>query len=396
MYRYYLISIVLIFSGCKIQNIKNEKFSDISIQTAIIKAGSNSDEIKTVLEEVPKKFFNSAVYLISYMPESDLKTLTSKYILNNISTSYKAKEKFKWTKSLPDSIFFNYVLPYYCLDEDRDEYRDEFFNILFPLIKNAKTEYEVIDTINKNISKILGVEYNINRSKVNISPIQAIKEKMATCTGLSILLVDAFRSIGIPARIVGTPMWTNMRGNHNWVEVWIDGKWYFTEYYYDALNKSWFLTDAGKADIQKPEHCIYATSYKPAETYFPMVWDSLSQNIHAYNVTKFYIDLYEKQISEEQLKDDELWVELVMYKNRSSETPENRISKRITVKTDTSEIDFGYTPLPQDDANRFLKFKLKENGVYLFEYQNSSGYLSKHEKHMSKSQTEIIKLYENE
>ncbi len=396
MHKAYFILIILIFGACKVPILNSEKKSDILIQSAILKAGSNADEIKTVMEKVPEKFYEAAVFMISYMPESDLKTLSSEYILNNISTSYKTKEKFKWAQSLPDSIFFNYVLPYYCLDEDRDVWRDEFFDMLLPLVKDAKNEYEALDTINKNISKILGVEYNINRSKVNISPKQAIKEKMATCTGLSILLVDAFRSIGIPARIAGTPMWTNMRGNHNWVEVWIDGKWYFTEYYYDALNKSWFLTDAGKADIQKPEHCIYATSYKPAETYFPMVWDSLSQNIHAYNVTKFYKDLYENQLSKEKLAEDELFVELVMYKNRSEETPENRISKRITVKTDSSEIDFGYSPLPQDDANRFLKFKLKENRTYFFEYQNSSGYLSKREKYINKSKFEIIKLYENE
>lgn len=396
MYRYCLLVIALLFGACKIQTINNRKIDNESVREAILKAGSNAEEIKAVIEKVPQKLSNAAIFLISYMPESDLKTLTSEYILNNISISYKTKEYFKWSQSLPDSIFFNYVLPYYCLDEDRDEWRNDFFNLLFPIVINAKTEYEAIDSINKNISKIFGVEYNINRSKVNISPKQAIKEKMATCTGLSILLVDAFRSIGIPARIAGTPMWTNMRGNHNWVEVWIDGKWYFTEYYYDALNKSWFLTDAGKADIQKPEHCIYATSYKPAETYFPMVWDSLSHNIHGYNVTKFYIDLYEKQISEVKLENGEQWVELVMYKNRNNETPENRISKRITIKTDTTEIDFGYTPLPKDDANRFLKFKLKENRIYSFEYKNSSGLISKFEKNINKSNIEIIKLYEDE
>ena len=67
-----------------------------------------------------------------------------------------------------------------------------------------------------------------------------MKEKMATCTGLSFLLVDAFWSVGIPARMAGTPMWTNMKGNHSWVEVWVDGEWYFTEYYPEDLNKSWF------------------------------------------------------------------------------------------------------------------------------------------------------------
>jgi transglutaminase-like putative cysteine protease len=38
--------------------------------------------------------------------------------------------------------------------------------------------------------------------------------------------VDACRSVGIPARVAGTPMWTNMRGNHTWVEVW-DRDWHF-------------------------------------------------------------------------------------------------------------------------------------------------------------------------
>ena len=32
---------------------------------------------------------------------------------------------------------------------------------------------------------------------------------VATCTGLSILLVDACRSVGVPARIAGTPLWSN-------------------------------------------------------------------------------------------------------------------------------------------------------------------------------------------
>ena len=43
----------------------------------------------------------------------------------------------------------------------------------------------------------------------------------ASCTGISILYVDALRSVGIPARLVGTPAWHGKEndGNHNWVEV---------------------------------------------------------------------------------------------------------------------------------------------------------------------------------
>ena len=117
---------------------------------------------------------------------------------------------------------------------------------------------------------------------------------MASCSGLSILLTDAFRSVCIPSRIAGTPSWYDDRGNHNWCEVWIDGKWYFTEYYPEELNKSWFLSSAGKADETSKEYSIYATSFKPAGIYFPLVWDTTINYVHAENVTERYISIYKK------------------------------------------------------------------------------------------------------
>jgi hypothetical protein len=219
----------------------------------------------------------------------------------------------------------------------------------------------------------LGVEYNTKRSAVNISPFQAIKEQMATCTGLSFLLVNAFRSVGIPARIAGTPLWTNMRGNHSWVEVWIDGEWYFTEYYPDALNKSWFLADAGKADPQKPVHWIYAASYKPADTHYPLVWDRESKEIHAVNVTDRYIRLYEEQLVGQELKEDEILVDLVLYKNEKEQNAQGRISERILVFEGENQLDFGYSPLPTDDLNKFLKFRLKKDSTYRLEFAGADG-----------------------
>ena len=55
----------------------------------------------------------------------------------------------------------------------------------------------------------------------------------ASCTGVSIFFIDALRSVGIPARIAGTPAWNSVytNGNHNWLEVWTgetDG-WQFIE-----------------------------------------------------------------------------------------------------------------------------------------------------------------------
>lgn len=64
---------------------------------------------------------------------------------------------------------------------------------------------------------------------------QVLAKGYASCTGLSIFLVNACRAVGIPARLAGTPSWVQDRrdspeerfNNHNWVEVW-DGTWSFT------------------------------------------------------------------------------------------------------------------------------------------------------------------------
>ena len=36
---------------------------------------------------------------------------------------------------------------------------------------------------------------------------------------MSIFLISALRSVGIPARMAGTPDWILGGGNHDWVEV---------------------------------------------------------------------------------------------------------------------------------------------------------------------------------
>ena len=260
-------------------------------------------------------------------------------------------------------------------------------------MRNCKTVYEAIDSVNINIRDILEVDYNTKRSSVNISPFKAIEEKMATCSGLSFLLIDAFRAVGIPARIAGTPMWTNMRGNHSWVEVWIDGEWYFTEYYPDKLNKSWFLADAGRADPQKPLHWIYASSYKPGDTHFMRVWKLDAKDINAWNVTDRYIRLYQEQLESNLLKPDELMINIVLYKTSEKETAENRISKKVIIFKDDKQVDFGFSPQPTDDLNRFLKFRLKKNSSYRIEFEDAKGQIRKVDLSTVNLENELIKLY---
>jgi hypothetical protein len=67
----------------------------------------------------------------------------------------------------------------------------------------------------------------IENSSLNYSP---LVHSNSSCTGLSVFLVAAYRSVGIPARVAGVPHWLKGPsicpdgdespdcGNHNWGE----------------------------------------------------------------------------------------------------------------------------------------------------------------------------------
>ena len=102
--------------------------------------------------------------------------------------------------------------------------------------------------------------------------------------------MDACRAVGVPARVAGTPLWFNKRGNHTWVEVWDDG-WHFmgaAEPDKNGLNRGWFTHDASQAIKDDPKHAIYASSFAKTGLTFPMVWARNAKYVSAVNVTDRY------------------------------------------------------------------------------------------------------------
>lgn len=363
------------------------------LDSAFVKAGSNASELQKALSEVPEDQKEGMAFIIGYMPVRDLTTLSAEFLLENSEYAYKAREKYAWCAALPDSVFFNEVLPYANISENRDPWRKDFFERFSKYADDKNNMVEAIFAIARPINKEVKVEYNTKRSKVDLSPMEAMAENMATCTGLSIILTDAFRSVGIPSRLAGTAMWTNYKGNHTWSEVWVDNQWQFIEYYPDTLNKSWFLADAGKADPDNMLHWIYATSYKPTRLWYyaavdgAHVLDSVDTSgfpedlkerykrmesrpkkgepyIWGVNVTQRYIDLYQKSLENSSLNEDEIMADIVVFANSDTTKSESRISCRVDIFEGENKIDFGYSPRKTDDMNLFLKFRLKKGKDY--------------------------------
>ena len=78
---------------------------------------------------------------------------------------------------------------------------EDFFARFFALVKNCKTPTEAAQILNQKIFGILKVRYSTGRRRADQSPSESIETGMASCTGLSILLTDACRAVGVPARV---------------------------------------------------------------------------------------------------------------------------------------------------------------------------------------------------
>lgn len=345
------------------------------IDRTIATAGDNAKELKKALKEVPRNEREGMAFLISYMPERDAKSLSADFLLENVQYAYKARAEFPWAKEVPDSVFLNDVVAYANLNENRESWRKDFYERFKKYVAPCKTMREAIDSVNKNVRNELLVDYNTKREKPDQAPYESMRQHMASCSGLSILLTDAFRAVGIPSRVAGTPAWHDDRGNHNWNEVWIDGQWRFTEYYpSEDLDQSWFLTDAGKAVKEDVRKAIYAASFKPTGCYFPLVWDENIRYVHAENVTDRYTSLYRAQLSATPADDKHVALRVMVFKDKDhAEASGDRVATNLDVFKGDKQLYGGRSTGATQDMNDVLTFNVEKNQQYIIKYMNGKG-----------------------
>ena len=257
-------------------------------------AGDNASVLSAFAEEAAKDFGESgaraAAFLVAGMPDGDLHSLSKDFLMENLRLALQTRDEFPWSKQVSDALFLDWVLPYAQLDEPRDPWRAKFHNSCTAIVKDCKTTTEAVQAINRTLFKQINVKYSTQRKRPNQSPKESIEQGLASCTGLSIILADACRSVGIPARVAGTALWANKSGNHTWVEIW-DGDWHFTgaaEPTPEGLDRGWFNASAAQAIADDPIYAIWANRWTPAKEYFPLVWNLADHSIPGVNVTDRY------------------------------------------------------------------------------------------------------------
>lgn len=262
---------------------------------ALGRAGANRGELLSAISDVPGEHRRDVGFLLANMPDRDLVSLAGAFIGTHVALARQARAAAPWGRSIPEEIFRNGILPYANLNERRDDWRLDFHDRFAAMAWQCHTIGRAVKKLNRVIFKALGVDYHATkRPKDDQSPYESTEAGYASCTGLSILLADACRAAGIPARLAGTPLWTDGSGNHTWVEIW-DGRWrYIGAWDTHALDRAWFTPKAADCaaavarDASQWQHRIYAASFRKTGTHFPLAWDASITYVSAVDVTASY------------------------------------------------------------------------------------------------------------
>ena len=261
-----------------------------AITQALEEAGPNADALAGAIMAAPDDDQRAAVvFLIAHMTTADRQALGKDYLLKNVAYAFKARAATPWAGQIPLELFYNDVLPYSSVNELRDDWRQDFYDRFLAIAQASPSAADAAQRLNVAVFDAFNVRYHATkRPKPDQSPYESARAGYASCTGLSILLIDACRAVGIPARMVGTPRWTTQPGNHTWVEVW-DREWSFVGACEPSkLNQGWFIDQASHADETKLEHKIYAVSFRGGPYHFPLVWRTDVHDYPAVDVTRRY------------------------------------------------------------------------------------------------------------
>ncbi|MBK7174341.1 MAG: transglutaminase domain-containing protein [Bacteroidales bacterium] len=203
-------------------------------------------QLFTVLERTVRPEERQALeYLFAYMPLSDLADYQGDYFLEQVKKTIQARNEMPWGQKIPEEEFLHFVLPIRVNNENLDEFRTTVYDELKGRIRGMDMRSAALEINHWCHEK---VTYRGSDERTS-SPLASLKTSFGRCGEESTFTVSAMRAMGIPARQVYTPRWAHSDDNHAWVEVWIDGKWYFLGACEpDAdLNMGWFAAPAMRA-----------------------------------------------------------------------------------------------------------------------------------------------------
>lgn len=236
-----------------------------------------------------------------------------------IECALQAKQNYTWADAVPIEIFHEFVLNYANVNEARSNWRPLLLMKLQRIFWSNSTAGTIdasiatlpvaVLALNTQMWKLLApshvdsIVFVSGQTPLIFDPMSVLSFGYASCTGLAILMVNALRTFGIPARVVGTPAWQQLRGsgNHNWVEVWHQGQWHFLEpsatrttdvdHLYRNPCERWFCHPDRFTNNSSTTTKVFAArleSSPSSNTFYRMAWEWENSNVPGEDVTAYY------------------------------------------------------------------------------------------------------------
>lgn len=265
-----------------------------------------------------------------------------------------------WEESLPPDMLRDYVQADAVLDELPCAWRERVESIFRPAVQQCRSAREAVLLITSHMTELTGgIHYSPLRSKPNMNALESLAERRASCTGLSIMLVCALRSVGIPARAAFVITWGHIRGNHTWVEAWVDGRWEMIEFNQNDFNTPWVMESIGLLDTSRPEQRIYAVA--PRSPYTLSFFD---RPVHVEDVTARYLTLSRRWYAQQGIPPGHQLLMVDVQPRPANE------GEHLLLEDDTGTV-LAELPAPtqMDDIRHFATFHLPSKGSYYLRYR---------------------------
>ncbi|WP_026712481.1 hypothetical protein [Flavobacterium daejeonense] len=214
---------------------------------------------------------------------SDVKTVTSQYLINTIELSFEAWNKIPKKKKASFNDFCNYILPYKNSDEpieeDAREKLAKKYSWVYKQLENGATLHSIADSIKSEFRfTVVGQMRELYPIPLSISQIE--KSRMGVCDDGVNYLVNVFRSLGIISAKEMISHWGNHYSmGHSWLYV----KYGDEEYSTDVSRKGDVREEYLGESIPKVNRATY--SFQKDFTFSPLAKDVTAEYVPTVNIT---------------------------------------------------------------------------------------------------------------
>jgi hypothetical protein len=156
---------------------------------------------------------------------SDIRCITSAYLIDNIDRSFELWQQGEWATHLNFEDFCEYILPYKCIEfqslDNWKEYAKPIAGEDLELINYCSMQrnlaFSACNMVNQKLKEMLSPSINISQNPISLNRLRsALKMRGGTCDDYAFIATSVLRSKGIPVAIDYTPQWPFRSWGHTW------------------------------------------------------------------------------------------------------------------------------------------------------------------------------------